>query len=108
QILAKELGTIYTAMSEGRPPHLAPAPKISEYIKAKHVFYQSPAYQRINTYWLNRYREPFPSFSLPSPFQRPLVRTYRSENCELEIDGTVCKAFRRMGSSMAINLLVLL
>ncbi len=107
-ILAKELGAIYAAISEGRPSDLAPAPKISEYIEKKHQFYQSSAYQRTNTYWLNKYRETFPSLSLPSAFPRPLVRTYRSENCELEIERAVCEGFRHMGSSMAINLLVLL
>lgn len=111
-VIEEELSVLYSSYCASAMPALAEAPRISEYIQRKHVFYTSPAYKNIEQYWYNKFKDDIPLLDLPIEFPRPKTRSYRSKRSVFIIGSEKLSPFRQLGaktgSGMAITLLAAL
>ena len=75
-ILIEELSAAYAAIKDGRRRELAPAPRYSDYLKARAARLDSASAQTHRQYWKDALAAPLPALDLPLDHPRPPVKTF--------------------------------
>jgi Condensation domain len=77
-VLFRELGELYAAILEGRPPALRPLPtRYVDYARWQARRVRGPAVQEQLRYWVDRMRDAPPLVELPGDRPRPAVQTFQ-------------------------------
>ena len=86
-LLVRELGTVYSALRQGREPRLEPLPvSYPEAVEQQLGRLEGEAGERLWAYWSERLEGELPVADLPTDRQRPLVQSFRGGARSLRID----------------------
>ena len=89
-------------------PHLPEAFPFTSYSEEQYIFSQTPVYADIENYWLNQYRSSVPVLNMPLDFQRPSIRTYKSERIDFNLDPELIVSIKKMGATEGSSLVTTL
>lgn len=92
-----DLSALYSAYVQGMPVTLPEAPSYADYALEQLQFSQSAEYQRIENFWVNKYKENIPVFDIPTDFSRPATRTFKSQRLDYPMDSDFVLAIKKMG-----------
>ncbi|MVN75042.1 amino acid adenylation domain-containing protein [Hymenobacter sp. HMF4947] len=107
-ILLQDLGQLYSAYCQGQYPSLPAATSFSRYADQQLVFNRSPAYQRVEQFWLKEYQGEVPVVSLPTDFPRPAVRTYQSARADYPLAPELVAGLKKVGLGAGCSLVTTL
>jgi amino acid adenylation domain-containing protein len=107
-ILLQDLGKLYSAYSKKQSPHLPDAFPFTSYAAEQYIFSQTPVYAEIEKYWVNQYQGSVPVLNLPLDFQRPSIRTYKSERIDFKLDAELIASVKKMGAAQGSSLVTTL
>ena len=96
-VLMQDLSALYSAYAQRLTPALPDAPLFSQYAAEQRVFGQSEEYKQTEQFWVEQYRQPPTVLNLPTDFPRPLLRTYKSNRRDYELDSALVGAVKAMG-----------
>ncbi|OXA88993.1 non-ribosomal peptide synthetase [Flavobacterium hercynium] len=107
-ILLEELGVLYSAYIEEIEPELPAPERFSEFAQKTNSFMESTAYKSLQDFWLNLYKESAPVIELPLDYNRPSLRTYKSDRLDFPVDNELINALRKIGLSANCSLVTTL
>ncbi len=96
-ILLQELSVLYSAYYQGIVPLLPAATPFGQYADQQLLFSRSAAYQAVEQYWLAQYQGQVPALMLPTDFQRPALRTYRSARADYPLAPDLVAGLKKVG-----------
>jgi amino acid adenylation domain-containing protein len=96
-ILLQELSVFYSAYAQHITLNLPPAPLYSEYALEQRRFAETAAYQQVERFWVDQYRESVPVLDLPTDFIRPTLRTYKINRKDYPLSSATATAVKQMG-----------
>ncbi|MGI4739588.1 MAG: non-ribosomal peptide synthetase [Janthinobacterium lividum] len=96
-LLLQDLSALYSAAMEGREPGLPAATPFSEYAEQEAAFQTSAAYGQTEQYWRAAFRHSPPTLRLPTDFERPSSRTYKSRRLDYALDPALVAGLRTVG-----------
>ncbi|GAB3264612.1 hypothetical protein GCM10027347_31780 [Larkinella harenae] len=92
-----DLSALYSAYAQNLPVLLPDAPSYADYAVEQLQFAQSAEYQRVENFWINKYKDNIPVFDLPTDFPRPAARTFKSQRLDFPMDSEFVQAIKKMG-----------
>lgn len=98
-IIMQDLGRFYSAHIKGTQVDLSPAPSFAEYALKQRAFQQTTAYQTIEKFWLDQFRQEVPELEMPLSFPRPGIRTYKSRRDDYSLRPELISAIKKMGAA---------
>ncbi len=107
-ILLQELSTLYSSYTQNLPVQLPAAPLFSEYAFQHHKFIGGADYQTQEEFWLKNLKHDTPVVTLPTDFDRPLVRTYKSGRLDYPVDQEVISQLKKIGIENGCSLVITL
>ncbi len=96
-LITKELGIIYSDLSENKPITLYNPVLFSDYSSQMSLWSQGPEYRKTEEYWIDRYKGKNFYLNLPTDKPRPSSRTFNSQRMELTVDADLLEAIRKVG-----------
>lgn len=103
-ILLKEMSVLYSAFSENEIPNLPQVVPFSDYADEQLELIGSEKYQEIEQFWLNQYKNQVPLLKMPIDFVRPVLRTYKSQRLDFELESKILNSFRQVGIKTGCSL----
>ncbi|MDO8994585.1 MAG: condensation domain-containing protein [Daejeonella sp.] len=85
-IFLDELGKLYSARIKNEPSELAEANSFTQYALDQKKFSQSNDYKQIEQFWQDQFKDNVPILDLPTDFQRPAIRTNKSNRLDTILD----------------------
>jgi len=85
-ILLQTLSAAYNDYFSGNEMVNYTAVSFTQYVLNRIDFYKSEQYQKIEAYWLNQYSGRVPVLDMPTDFQRPFKRSYKSRRDDFELN----------------------
>ena len=93
----KELGLLYEAGRNGKPPLLPALPiQYLEYAERQQTLYARPTFDRHVAFWRNTLAGAPPVLTLPTLRQRPAVQGRRGRRLLFDIDARLAVTFREL------------
>ncbi|MGM0947062.1 MAG: amino acid adenylation domain-containing protein [Bacteroidota bacterium] len=107
-LMLRELSVLYSNLTQGIDFELERPDTLADY--SAEIINRSRKYEHKETkkYWKEYLSNPFPDFSLPITKDRPIFRTYETENLEFPVDQTLMIALRQTSVEEKISLNLLL
>jgi amino acid adenylation domain-containing protein len=93
-ILLQDLGKLYS----GKPAVLPDARCFSQYAMEQWDYSGTEEFASTVDYWIDQYKEIVPVLNLPTDFERPTVRTYKSHRDDFAINGDLSARVKAMGA----------
>ncbi len=103
-ILLEEIGTLYSAVRQGRTAPLGPARQFADYAREERELEGTAARTATEQYWLEQFAAPVPVLELPADRPRPAVKTYRAGRERLTLPAALGRALRHLGASRGSTL----
>ncbi len=107
-IILQDLGKYYGAFNGNIAPEIKKAPTLSDYAEMQIRFSDTPAYEKIQQYWINQFQHSVPILDLPTDFPRPQVRTYKSHRLDFPLDPELVNALKKLGAQSGCTLVTIL
>ena len=98
-MLLEELSAAYAAFKDGRRPELAPAPRYSDYLKARAARLESAPAQTHRQYWKDLLAAPLPALDLPLDHPRPPVKTFGAFRVVSPLPDTMHASLKTLSAS---------
>ena len=95
-VLLRDLGELYAARKEGRPPALEPAQQLSDFVDFMCLPDQIESRAEARDYWLRLYGGEFPRVEFPKDRPRPAQRDYSATRFSTRLDPSVVAGLRRV------------
>jgi amino acid adenylation domain-containing protein len=105
-IIIRDLSMLYRANQLGLPVDLPAAPLFSEYAVKQIRNANSRAQAAVDQYWINQYKNDVPVLDLPTDFERPKLRTYKSRRDDYPLDASLVSAIKKVGASNGCSFVV--
>jgi amino acid adenylation domain-containing protein len=103
-VLFADLGRLYAAECVGIPAQLPPAASYERYVESETSPEHATAAAMDEDYWAGQFPGPAPVLELPLERPRPPVKTFRSAQQVLAIDGELYDALKRTGARSGATL----
>lgn len=103
-VLVKELGLIYSAISQGKVCDLPRAISYSEYAAWQRKQAGSKEAIAAEQYWLDQYSQPVPPLELPTDRSRTLRRTFKGSRERIKIAGSLYDDLKKLSSKKGSTL----
>lgn len=100
QLVAHEIGTIYSALYRGTEPDLAPPIPFDEFARRESEELDGPRMSEARNYWLGRFAQPAMTPDLADRRPHPAVRTYGGDVKSDCIDRKLWEDLKRLGSRL--------
>ena len=94
-IMLQDLGKLYSAYAQNRPPELPEVPSFSQFAEEQSRFSTSEEYRQTESFWLRQYQGEIPVLNLPTDFPRPALRTYKNARLDFPLDGQLVGALKK-------------
>lgn len=107
-IMLQDLGILYSAYVQNKLIELSTPVLFSKFSKEYVAFLQTPEYEAIEKFWLDQYSGPIPVVNLPVDSTRPMVRTYKSNRLDFDLDITLIAALKNIGTQFGCSLVTTL
>ncbi|HLM57759.1 MAG TPA: amino acid adenylation domain-containing protein, partial [Pyrinomonadaceae bacterium] len=108
-VLMRELGELYDAEVDGRPPALEPpASRYADYVGWQREWLESAEGEGQRSFWLERLSGELPALDLPTDYPRPAVQSYRGASWPLRLDARLTEKLKALARSNDVTLYVLL
>ncbi|MGV6831721.1 MAG: amino acid adenylation domain-containing protein [bacterium] len=107
-ILLEEIGSFYSSHILGAMPSVPEPETFSSYVDDEREYLDSSEFSSTEDFWLNQYKESTPLLTLPTDFERPPVRTYKSDNYNYPLDNSVVNDLKKVGIQSGASLVVTL
>ncbi|MBC7914512.1 MAG: amino acid adenylation domain-containing protein, partial [Pyrinomonadaceae bacterium] len=107
-ILLQELSNLYSSCIQNLPVQLPAAPLFSEYAFEHQEFIKSGDYQTQEEFWLKNLKHDTPVVSLPTDFDRPLLRSYKSGRLDYPVDQELISQLKKIGVENGCSLVITL
>lgn len=101
-VLQKELGVLYSAICQGVPADLPPAPQFSDYAIAQ--MQQNNQTRAAEAFWLKQFAGNIPVLDLPLDHPRPPVRTYNGGCAQGLLDAGLVSQLKQIGAKTGSTL----
>jgi len=98
-IIFNELASLYSSIINQQEATLKEAPLFSKYSREQQAFYKSAAYQEVEKFWVNQYKNNIPTLELPTDFSRPKKRSFKGTRIYYSLDGELFKKFKNVGTT---------
>ena len=98
-MLVEELSAAYAAIKDGRIPHLSPAPRYSDYLKARAARLESASAQTHRQYWKDTLAAPLPALDLPLDHPRPPLKTFGAFRVVSPLPEAMLASLKALGAS---------
>ena len=103
-ILLQELSALYSASITNKNVLLPEPIPFSIYADVQHLLMESGKYEVIEQFWLNQFADQVPVINLPTDFERPSLRTYKSQRLDFELKPELLATFRQVGIKTGCSL----
>jgi amino acid adenylation domain-containing protein len=107
-IMIQELGTLYSAYIDNKEPILPNPESFVCYADNQQSLEESTEYQKIEDYWLNQYKNSVPKLTLPTDFERPAIRTNKSQRLDFPLDPSLLLRLKKTGLETGCSLVTTL
>ncbi|HUS25299.1 MAG TPA: amino acid adenylation domain-containing protein [Candidatus Binatia bacterium] len=104
QALLDDLAELYAAVTEGRPPALAEAPRYTDHAARERAFLASDAGRANQAWWLAQLRDPPAPLDLPSERARPRARSFRAGRVDRRLPDSLVTKLRALASKQGATL----
>jgi amino acid adenylation domain-containing protein len=105
-VIFEEIGEIYSSLIEQTNPNLPKPFQFSAYAELMEAFTNSKEYTKMESYWLEKYRQLPPRLEMPTDGQRPANRTFVCRRDDFVLDGTILdrvKNFSKSANTSLVN-----
>ncbi|MGG4197323.1 amino acid adenylation domain-containing protein, partial [Paenibacillus jamilae] len=102
-ILVQELTKLY-AGEELEPLRL----QYKDYALWQQGYRQSAAYRKMESYWLSQFAGELPVLSLPTDVPRPVVRSFKGDRVDFELDNVLVEAVRELARENGVTVYMVL
>ncbi len=106
--LLVELSKLYSANYTGEKSKLHPPLLFRDFAKAHANFQLTAAYHQSENYWVKKLAELGEPFSIPTDFDRPASRTYKSQRTDYALPRELIKQLSELGASAGCSLVTTL
>ncbi|BAZ37908.1 amino acid adenylation domain protein [Calothrix sp. NIES-4101] len=108
-ILIKELNTIYSAFSAGKPSPLVELPiQYRDFVNWQRKWLDSQRLQSLLTYWKHKLQGELPVLNLPADRPRPPVQTFSGAQAKLVLSQTLTKQLKNLSRQQGVTLFMTL
>jgi len=107
-IMLEELGRLYSAGVNNESPLLPDVDSFSSYADDLQLYLLSEAHSKTEKYWLDLYKSSIPELTLPTDFQRPALRTFKSERLDFPMGTSLVTALKKTGVKAGCSLVTTL
>ncbi len=103
-IILENLSKLYNDYVSGLPAFLKSGPQLSNYVDEQARFFQTEEFSKIETYWLDLYKDQVPVLNLPTDFPRPSTRTYKANRFDKVLPTKLVSALKATGAKSGCSL----
>ena len=96
-ILMQDLSKLYSGYAKHEPLTLPPAPAFSDFAFEQTAAMDSPDYQETRRYWISQFKESNHILDLPTDYQRPAFRTYKSQRIDVKLSASLASKIKKLG-----------
>ncbi|WP_425537611.1 amino acid adenylation domain-containing protein [Myxococcus fulvus] len=100
EVLAEELGVLYTAGRRGVPPLLpAPAPAVGPILRAEEARYTGARGEALQSWWRERLSGELPVLELPTSRPRPRLQSFRGGTVSFRVEAETASRLVSLGQA---------
>jgi amino acid adenylation domain-containing protein len=105
-IIIRDLSKLYRANQLGMKADLPVAPLFTQYAveQLKHI--NTRAQIAVDQYWVNQFKNDVPVLNLPTDFERPQLRTYKSKRDDYLLSEGLVSAVKKIGAANGCSFVV--
>lgn len=107
-IFLKELGDIYSAHETGKASVLPEAVSFHTYALEQKEFSKSEAYEQIEQFWTDQFKDGVPILEVPTDFPRPAIRTSRSQRDDFALNPELVSEIKALSNRARCGLSITL
>lgn len=107
-VLLPDLGTLYTALSQGTVPELDDPEPFSTYALQQAAAIAEPETLATEAYWLAQFSDSIPQLDLPTDRPRPPLRTFDSAREDWALDPALVKSLKQLGMKLKCSFMTTL
>ncbi len=96
-LLIQDLSKLYSAYAQNIEPNLPQAASFSDYAIEQINFSKSSEYKKNENFWLGQFSKNIPVLNIPTDFERPNPRTYKSSRIDFSIDTELINSLKIVG-----------
>jgi amino acid adenylation domain-containing protein len=108
-VIFEEIGEIYSSLIDQTIPNLPEPFQFSAYAEQMDAFTNSKEYTKMESYWLEKYRQLPPRLEMPTDGQRPANRTFICRRDDFVLDGIILdrlKNFSKSANTSLVNTVI--
>ncbi|MBD8487637.1 amino acid adenylation domain-containing protein [Echinicola sp. CAU 1574] len=103
-VILEDLSKIYSAKVLNGTPNLLSADLFSEYSREIETIENQPDFKKTENFWLELFGEQKNEFTLPTDFQRPENKIYKSKRLDFQVSKTKIEQLKSIGQSTNTSL----
>ncbi len=107
-IILQELGILYSAYTQGKDIEIPESESYSNYADEQQELIDSNAYKDIQKFWIEQFKDSIPVLHLPTDFEYPSLRNYKSDRLDLDLDKNLLALIKKVGITANCSLVTTL
>lgn len=107
-VLLEDLAQLYNAALKKIPNPLSPPTQISEYAEAQEAFRLSDEHNKMQSFWLNLYKDSVPLLDMPTDKPRKAPRSYKGNRIDRPFTNEKTEQLKNIGAEYGTSLVTTL